>query len=56
MNKFDEVVIDKYVIYTMHKMYLQELIKVYDKNSTLNDLLIDVLSKLKSIKHKLIKE
>lgn len=51
----DDILID-YVICKQRSMYLQELLKDYNKTTTIGDALIDTVEKLKVLKRKLKEE
>ena len=45
-----------YLIYKQRSIYLQELLKDYNKNTTIGDALIDALENLKVLKRRLKEE
>ena len=51
----DDILID-YVICKQRSIYLQELLKDYNKNTTIGDALVDTLENLKVLKRKLKEE
>lgn len=51
----DDIILS-YITAIQRMMYLQELIKAYGKDITLNDALVDVVGKLKSSRRKIQNE
>lgn len=54
-NMSNDILID-YVICKQRSIYLQELLKDYNKNTTIGDALIDTLENLKVLKRRLKEE
>lgn len=55
LNMSDDPLID-YVICKQRSIYLQELLKDYNKNTTIGDALVDTLENLKVLKRRLKEE